>query len=191
MVMLVWQRVVEGVVCWGLLLGVLAAPALAQTKQGAGLTIDHKGFKSPQRRGTSLAIDATIASPAGVRKAEVFCRPAGGRDFAALPMEPLGNDVYRAVVPDWMTAGVGVEYYITATDQLGRSTSQGFVGFPLTVRLASGQPPSQEERLKSLDDTLEAIRKGKEPQGSGDSSRDPRLERDPRLGRDPLQERYR
>jgi hypothetical protein len=138
-----------------------------------------------------LAIEATIASPAGVRKVEVFCRQAGGRDFTALLMEPIGNDVYRAVVPDWMTAGVGVEYYITATDQLGRSASQGFVGFPLAVRFVSGQPPSQEERLKSLDDTLDAIRKSKESQGVGDYSRDPRLERDPRLGRDPLQERYR
>ena len=178
--MMVWRWAVHGVAFWVLFLSLLAAPAWAQTKQAAGLSIEHKGFKSPQRRGSPLAIEATIASPAGVRKAEVFCRPAGGRDFTALSMEPVGNDVYRAVVPDWMTTGAGLEYYITATDALGRSTSQGFVGFPLLVPLVAGQPPSQEERLKSLEDTLEAIRKSKEPQGSGDSSRDPRLERDPR-----------
>ena len=191
--MMVWRRVRNGMACWGLVLGLLVAPALAQTKPGAGLTIVHKGFRAPQKRGAPLAIDATIASPAGVRKAEVFCRPAGGRDFTALPMESVGNDAYRAVVPDWMTSGAGLEYYITATDQVGRSTSQGFVGFPLLVRLESGEPRSQEERVKSLEDTLDAIRKSKEAQGIGDYSRDPRLERDPRLlrERDPRQDPYR
>jgi hypothetical protein len=106
-------------------------------------------------------------------------------------MESVGNDAYRAVVPDWMTAGAGLEYYITATDQIGRSTSQGFVGFPLLVRLESAAPQSQEERVKSLEDTLDAIRKSKEPQS--DYPRDPRLERDPRLlrERDPRQDSYR
>jgi hypothetical protein len=174
-------------VCWGLVLGLLAASALAQTKPGTGLTIGHKGFRLPQKRGAPLAIDATIASPAGVRKAEVFCRPVGGRDFTPLPMESIGNDVYRAVVPDWMTAGAGLEYYITATDQGGQSTSQGFVGFPLLVRLESGAAPSQEERVKTLEDTLDAIRKSKESQGAGDYSRDPRLLRE----RDPRQDSYR
>jgi hypothetical protein len=176
--MIVWRRVVAGVAFWGLVLSLLAAPALAQTKPGAGLIISHTGFKSPQRRGAPLPIDATIASPTGVRKAEVFCRPAGGRDFTALPMELVSNDVYRAVVPDWMTAGAGLEYYITATDQGGRSASQGFVGFPLLIQLVAGKPLSQEERLKTLDDTLDAIRKSKEAQG--DYPRDPRQERDPR-----------
>jgi hypothetical protein len=106
-------------------------------------------------------------------------------------MEPVGNEVYRAVVPDWMTAGAGLEYYITATDQGGQSASQGFVGFPLLIQLVAGQPASQEERLRSLDDTLDAIRKSKETQG--DYSRDPRLERDPRQLRefDPRREPYR
>jgi hypothetical protein len=189
--MIVWRRVVAGVAFWGLVLSLLVAPALAQTKPGAGLTITHTGFKSPQKRGARLAIDATIASPAGVRKAEVFCRPAGGRDFTALPMDLVGNDVYRAVVPDWMTAGAGLEYYITAIDQGGRSASQGFVGFPLLIQLVSGQPLSQEERLRSLDDTLDAIRKSKEAQG--DYTRDPSREPDPRQLRelDPRREPYR
>ena len=69
---------------------------------------------------------------------------------------------YRAVVPDWMTAGPGLEYYITATDERGQSTSQGFVGFPLAVRLLPGQGPTQEERLKALQETLDIIRKSKE-----------------------------
>jgi hypothetical protein len=92
-----------------------------------------------------------------------------------------------------MTAGAGLEYYITATDQAGQSTSQGFVGFPLLVRLESVAPQSQEERVKSLEDTLDAIRKSKESQGIGDYSREPRLDRDPRLlrERDPRQDPYR
>jgi hypothetical protein len=77
-------------------------------------------------------------------------------------MAAAEDHLYRAVVPDWMTAGPGVEYYITATDERGQSTSQGFVGFPLAVRLVSGQGPTQEERLKALEETLDIIRKNKE-----------------------------
>jgi hypothetical protein len=61
-----------------------------------------------------------------------------------------------------MTAGAGLEYYITATDEHGQSTSQGFVGFPLVVKLMPGQGPSQEDRLKALQETLDVIRKSKE-----------------------------
>ncbi|MGE3537749.1 MAG: hypothetical protein AB7N91_09970 [Candidatus Tectimicrobiota bacterium] len=135
---------------------------LAQQTQEGRLVIDHAPFTRPQRRGVSLAIEAAITSPVGVRKAEVFCRAAAGGDFAALPMEPVGHEKYRAIVPDWMTAGVGLEYYITATDERGQSASQGFVGFPLFVRFLSDQAPTQEERLKSLQETLDSLRKSRE-----------------------------
>jgi hypothetical protein len=134
----------------------------AQQSQDARLAIDHALFTRAQRRSVPLAIEATITSPAGIRKAEVFCRVAGGGDFTALPMESVGNNLYRTVVPDWMTAGRGLEYYITATDERGQSTSQGFVGFPLFVPFVVAQPPSQEERLKALQETLDVIRKNKE-----------------------------
>ena len=77
-------------------------------------------------------------------------------------MEAVEESRYVAVVPDWMTAGSGLEYYITATDESGQSTSQGFVGFPLVVKLMPGQGPSQEDRLKALQETLDVIRKSKE-----------------------------
>jgi hypothetical protein len=77
-------------------------------------------------------------------------------------MAHIGQEVYRAVVPDWMTAGVGLEYYISATDQQGRSASQGFVGFPLIVRLAPPRQQSSEERVKALDDTLDLLRKSRQ-----------------------------
>src|SRR5438132_8340622 len=95
-----------------LALGLLDTLAVAQQPQEARLTIDHAPFTRLQRRGTSLAIEATITSPAGIRKAEVFCRAVGGGDFAALPMESVGDNRYWAVVPDWMTAGQVLEYYI-------------------------------------------------------------------------------
>ena len=145
-----------------LVLGLLCPLVVAQQPQEARLVIDHAPFTRVQRRGAPLAIEARITSPAGIRKAEVFCRAAGGGDFTALPMQATEENRYRAVVPDWMTAGVGLEYYITATDERGQSTSQGFVGFPLVVRLASGAGLSQEERLKALQDTLDIIRKSKE-----------------------------
>jgi hypothetical protein len=161
---MIWRWVMRGVVCGVLLLGVVTTTIMAQTKSEGLLAIDHKVFSHPQRRSYPLAIDAMITSPAGIRKAEVFCRPVGARQFTALPMVQRGENVYRAVVPDWMTTGPGLEYYITATDQLGGSTSHGFVGFPLVVRLVSTQRPTQEERLKTLQGTLDIIRKSRESQ---------------------------
>jgi hypothetical protein len=173
-----WQRMISGTVVVVLWLSMLAGPGAAQSPSPGRLSIDHKGFTKPQPQGQAVMIEATITSSAGVRKADIFCRAAGGRDFTAFPMEPVEGNRYRAVVPDWMTAGNGVEYYITATDQAGQSTSQGFVGFPLTVRLLPPRQLSQEERIKTLDDTLETIRKSKEmPAPPGGTFQDPQLNR--------------
>lgn len=148
--------------CCLLALGLLYTPVAAQQSQEARLAIAHAPFTRAQKRGAPLVIEATITSPTGIRKAEVFCRVVGGGDFTALPMGAVGNNLYRAVVPDWMTAGKGLEYYITASDERGQSTSQGFVGFPLFVPFVTAQTPSQEERLKTLQETLDVIRKNKE-----------------------------
>jgi hypothetical protein len=148
--------------CCLLTLGLLGPLAVAQQPQAARLAIDHAPFTKPQRRGAPLAIDATITSPTGMRKAEVFCRVLGGGDFMALPMELVGDNRYRAVVPDWMTAGKGLEYYITATDERGQSTSQGFVAFPLSVSFVAAQGPSPEDRLKALQENLDIMRKNRE-----------------------------
>ncbi len=156
-----WYMLYRVVGC-SLALSLLGALAVAQQPQEARLAIDHAPFTRPQRRGVPLTIEATITSPAGIRKADVFCRAVGGGDFTALPMDSVAENRYRAVVPDWMTAGRGIEYYITATDERGQSTSQGFVGFPLVVQFVGGQSPTQEERLKALQETLDVIRKNKE-----------------------------
>lgn len=155
-------RIVGGFFCCMVFAGMMAAEITAQQKPSAQLAIDHKGFGSAQRRGAPLAVDAIITSPAGIRKAEVLCRPEGAREFTTLPMAHRGQDAYRAVIPDWMTTGKVLQYYITATDQLGRSASHGFVGFPLTVQLVSGQAQTREQRLKALQDTLDIIRKARE-----------------------------
>lgn len=175
------QRVGYGVVCCVVLWGLLVTRSAAQQRPSAQLVIDHQGFVQPQQRGLPLAIEATITSPAGIRKAEVLCRPSGGREFSALPMLPRDDNVYRAVIPDWMTVGEGLEYYITATDQLGRSTSHGFVGFPLRVYLVATGRRTQEERLKALDNTLEIIRKSRETQQNsrGYGYRDPLMDTGP------------
>jgi hypothetical protein len=160
-----------------LVLGLLCPLAVAQQPQEVRLVIDHAPF-TRARRGVPLVIEARITSPAGIRKAEVFCRAAGGGDFTALPMVAIEENQYRAVVPDWMTAGPGLEYYIAATDERGQSTSQGFVGFPLVVRLVGGQGPTQEDRLKALQETLDVIRQSKDkantPQNSPSSTPTPR-----------------
>src|SRR5215831_8038021 len=161
-----------------LVLGLLCPMAVAQQQpQAARLAIDHAPFNTAQRRGAPLVIEARITSPAGIRKAEVFCRAVGGGDFTALPMAAVEDNRYRAVVPDWMTAGPGLEYYITAFDEGGKSTSQGFVGFPLAVRLLPGQGPTQEERLKALQETLDIIRKSKESKETTPQKPDPSTNR--------------
>jgi hypothetical protein len=151
-----------GFACCLLALGLLSSLVVAQQPQATRLAIDHAPFTRPQRRGAPLPIDATITAPGGVRKAEVFCRALGGGDFTALPMAEVGNNLYRAVVPDWMTAGQGLEYYITATDERGQSTSQGFVGFPLLVQFGTARAPSQTDRLKALQENLDIMRKNRE-----------------------------
>lgn len=150
----------------GLLLLLFAAAA--QGQQDDGLSIAHQGFSRPQARGKPLAIEATIAAAAGVRKAQVFCRSAGGGDFMALPMSPVEGNLYRAVVPDWLLAGSGLEYYIEVMDGNGQATSHGFRGFPLQVLLVSTRRSSQEERLKALQDALDLIREQNRPSGAVD-----------------------
>lgn len=142
---------------------VLSLATAAQGQQSDALSIAHRGFSRPQARGKPLAIEATIAAAAGVRKAQVFCRSAGGGDFMALPMAPVEGNLYRAVVPDWLLAGSGLEYYIEVTDSNGQAASHGFRGFPLQVLLVSTRRSSQEERLKALQDALDLIREQNQP----------------------------
>ena len=118
-----WYMLYRVVGCL-LALGLLGTLAVAQQPQEARLAIDHAPFTRPQRRGAPLTIEATITSPAGIRKADVFCRAVGGGDFSAMPMEAVAENRYRAVVPDWMTAGQGIEYYITATDERANAQQQ-------------------------------------------------------------------
>ena len=155
---------------WMALLGlsVLLFANVVQGQQNGALSITHQGFSRPQARGKPLAIEAAITAAAGIRKAQVFCRSAGGGDFMALPMLPVERDLYRAVVPDWLMAGAGLEYYIEVTDSNGQAASQGFRGFPLQVLLVSTRRSSQEERLKALQEALDLIREQNRPSGTTD-----------------------
>ena len=74
---------------------------------GRALLLTIRSLLQPQRQGQPLTIQATMSSPAGIHKAEVFCRQAGGEIFPRLKMEHTGQAADRAVVPDWMTAGAG------------------------------------------------------------------------------------
>ena len=146
---------------------VLLFAGVIQAQQEEALSITHQGFSRPQARGKPLAIEAAITAAAGVGKAQVFCRSAGGGDFMALPMSNVEGDLYRAVVPDWLLAGSGLEYYIEVTDSKGQAASQGFRGFPLQVLLVSSRRSSQEERLKALQEALDLIREQNRPARPG------------------------
>src|SRR4030095_2189095 len=68
-----------------LVLGLLSPLAVAHHQpQAARLAIHHAPFNTAQRRGAPLVIEARITSPAGIRKAEGFCRDLGGGDFTEL-----------------------------------------------------------------------------------------------------------
>lgn len=162
---MVRQAKIGGSIAFAGLLVLLLISAV-QGQQNDALSITHQGFSRPQARGKSLAIEATITAAAGVGKAQVFCRSAGGGDFMALPMSRVEGDLYRAVVPDWLLAGSGLEYYIEATDSNGQAASQGFRGFPLQVLLVSTRRSSQEERLKALQEALDLIRQQNQRPGS-------------------------
>lgn len=164
---MVRQRKIGG---WTAFLGlfVLLFASVVQGQQNGALSITHQGFSRPQARGKPLAIEATITAAAGVRKAQVFCRSAGSGDFMALPMSRVEGERYRAVVPDWLLAGSGLEYYIEVTDSNGKAASQGFRGFPLQVLLVSTRRSSQEERLKALQNALDLIREQNQPPGAVD-----------------------
>lgn len=153
---------------WPAFLGlfVLLFATVVQGQQNGALSITHQGFSRPQAQGKPLAIEAIITAAAGVRKAQVFCRSAGSGDFMALPMSHVEGERYRAVVPDWLLAGSGLEYYIEVTDSNGQAASQGFRGFPLQVLLVSTRRSSQEERLKALQDALDLIRQQNQPPGA-------------------------
>lgn len=155
--------------CMALLgLSALLFATVVQGQQNGALSITHQGFSRPQARGKPLAIEAAITAAVGIRKAQVFCRSAGGGDFMALPMSHVEGERYRAVVPDWLLAGSGLEYYIEVTDSNGHAASQGFRGFPLQVLLVSTRRTSQEERLKALQEALDLIRQQNQPSGTTD-----------------------
>ena len=147
---------------------VLLATPVVQGQQNKSISITHRGFSGPQARGRPLAIEAMIAGTRGIAKAQVFCRSAGGGNFMAVPMAQVEGDLYRAVVPDWLLAGSGLEYYIQATNGDGETASQGFRGFPLQVRLVSTRESSREERLKALQEVLDLIREQNQPSGPND-----------------------
>ena len=149
---------------------VLAVAAVAQGEQHKSLSITHHGFSGPQARGRPLAIEAIVAAAGGVARAQIFCRSAGGGDFMVVPMKRVEGDLYRAVVPDWLLAGSGLEYYIEVTDRNGETASQGFRGFPLHVRLVSTRGSSREERLKALQEALDLIREQNRPSSPGGHS---------------------
>ena len=147
---------------------VLLTALAAQGQQHNGLSITHHGFSGPQARGRPLAIEAIIDAARGVARAQVFCRAAGGGNFMAVPMARVEGELYRAVVPDWLLAGSGLEYYIEVTDGDGETASQGFRGFPLQVRLVSTRGSSREERLKELEEALDLIREYNRPSSPND-----------------------
>ena len=74
-------------------------------------------LKEPVAVPEGVALEARMISAAGLKVFEpaAFVRPVGTSEFARLPMEPLPESRFRAVVPSALAA-VGCEYFVEAFD---------------------------------------------------------------------------
>jgi hypothetical protein len=102
-------------------------------------------FHDPSRevkRGKALTVGATIFDESGVESVTLHYRTIGQRVFESLDMEPRGEGLYTAVIPDYIFIGEGVEYYIRAVDSRGNPPGHsGSEDEPHRATFASGPHP--------------------------------------------------
>lgn len=105
-------------------------------REGKALEVMEKKDRDPPiilhapvreaKRATALRVEATISDQSGVDFATLFYRSIGQHEYKRARMEPLPDDVFLAIIPDFVVIGEGVEYFITAVDPLGNPP--GFSG---------------------------------------------------------------
>jgi len=78
------------------------------------------------KRATALTITATISDQSGIDSATLLYRTIGQNEYKRIRMEPLPDDAFLAIIPEFVVIEEGVEYFITAVDPLGNPP--GFSG---------------------------------------------------------------
>jgi hypothetical protein len=92
--------------------------------------------------GRDLTITATITDNVAVKSAILHYRKPGDETFQTINMSNAG-DVYSAVIPESFVTTDGLEYYISASDEINTATYPGLnaVTAPLPVEVEDDEEP--------------------------------------------------
>lgn len=95
--------------------------------------------------GVDIAISADVTDATQfVDMVELYYRIAGGTPiYTLLDMSNSGGDTYETTIPGAQMTGLGLEYYIKATDNFGVSCTYGLADVPLFIAsgVAQNLPP--------------------------------------------------
>ncbi|PKN57087.1 MAG: hypothetical protein CVU56_12675, partial [Deltaproteobacteria bacterium HGW-Deltaproteobacteria-14] len=78
--------------------------------------VTHIPITDGQPPGAAVTVTATITDATGVAGANLYFRPLGGTSFGAAPMAKITGNTWTALIPAFIVASPGVQYYIEATD---------------------------------------------------------------------------
>jgi agmatine deiminase len=118
------------------------------------LYIEHTPLTGNQTSSTGYDIEAKIYPYSGqplITASTGVSWRVDNQSWHFIPMQPLGNDYYHAVIPSQQN-GTMVSYYIHAEDASGRSENHPYIGAPgaHTFTAFGGQapntPPEQPQR---------------------------------------------
>lgn len=101
------------------------------------ITSPNPSGPSPQPAGSSIDVEATLASDLGVNAATLHVRRGGAPSFTEIPQSLSGSTIaYEETIPANDVTARGVDFYLTATDANGttsRMPTTGYVSIPVTA----------------------------------------------------------
>ncbi len=78
--------------------------------------IVHTPIAGDQPQGQAVAITAEVTDASGVAEVRVYFRAAGTATFLSAELASTGGSAYAGEIPATLLTGVGVDYYLEATD---------------------------------------------------------------------------
>jgi hypothetical protein len=104
--------------------------------------IDHTPIVEAQPN-APISVFADVEDTTNVvASVELFYRKTGDLTYESVAMSNVGGDDYSATIPQEVVTELGVQYFITAVDDLGVSASIGFADAPLEVIVMDVNFPS-------------------------------------------------
>jgi hypothetical protein len=92
--------------------------------------IVHTPVAGAQPAGVDVAIEAQVRDDSGVGEVTLSVRGAGGASFVTITLARSSGDTFAGVIPGALVQGVGVDYYLEATDA---STEDNRARLPATA----------------------------------------------------------